>query len=409
MTTWKTTPTKTIDVDGTSFAYRELGKPGGVPVVFLHHLTAVLDDWDPRVLDGVAAQHHVIAFDNRGVGATGGRVPTDIEQMGADAIAFIRALGLRAGRPDRLLARRRRRPDGRAPGTRPRPPDGARRHRPARWRRHLEDAVHRRRRLHQGVPDPEGPAPLPVLPAHHRGQEGGQRLLRAARGAHDGSRQADLLAGPHRPARAPSPAPACTPPTTCRRSRSRSSSPTATTTSWSPASTPRTWRRGCPTPGCGSTPTRATAACSSTTRSSCRRSSTSWARSNGRAGLPHHRRLRSTARRADPVAPRPRPHHQQRRHRVARCNGELRQQRNPCSYAEPRAGRGRARCRVGVVRGGRGCLRRAATSRRSTALGGSAWTARSCESGSTQSRNAITGTAGSRTLRVPNHSTARSP
>jgi len=93
MTTWKTTPTKTIDVDGTSFAFRELGEPGGVPVVFLHHLTAVLDDWDPRVLDGVAARHHVIAFDNRGVGATGGRVPTDIEQMGADAIAFIRALG----------------------------------------------------------------------------------------------------------------------------------------------------------------------------------------------------------------------------------------------------------------------------------------------------------------------------
>lgn len=93
MTTWTTTPTQTIDVAGTRFAYRELGEPGGVPVVFLHHFTAVLDDWDPRVLDGVASQHHVIAFDNRGVGATGGRVPADIEQMGADAIAFIRALG----------------------------------------------------------------------------------------------------------------------------------------------------------------------------------------------------------------------------------------------------------------------------------------------------------------------------
>ncbi len=93
MTTWKNTPTKTIDVDGTSFAYRELGRTGGVPVVFLHHFTAVLDDWDPRVLDGVAVQHHVIAFDNRGVGATGGRVPADIEEMGADAIAFIRFLG----------------------------------------------------------------------------------------------------------------------------------------------------------------------------------------------------------------------------------------------------------------------------------------------------------------------------
>lgn len=93
MTTWKNARTKTVDVDGTLFAYRELGEPAGVPVVFLHHLTAVLDDWDPRVLDGLAATHHVIAFDNRGVGATGGRVPTDIEKMSTDAIAFIRALG----------------------------------------------------------------------------------------------------------------------------------------------------------------------------------------------------------------------------------------------------------------------------------------------------------------------------
>jgi pimeloyl-ACP methyl ester carboxylesterase len=93
MTTWQITPTKTIDVGGTSFTYRELGEPGGVPVVFLHHFTAVLDDWDPRVIDGVAAKHHVIAFDNRGVGGTGSKVPTDIEAMGSDAVAFIRALG----------------------------------------------------------------------------------------------------------------------------------------------------------------------------------------------------------------------------------------------------------------------------------------------------------------------------
>jgi pimeloyl-ACP methyl ester carboxylesterase len=93
MTTWKTAPTQTLDVDGTLFAYRELGEPGGTPVVFLHHFTAVMDDWDPRIVDGVASQHHVIAFDNRGVGSTGSRVPDDLEQMGADAIAFIRRLG----------------------------------------------------------------------------------------------------------------------------------------------------------------------------------------------------------------------------------------------------------------------------------------------------------------------------
>lgn len=93
MSTWQNTPTKTIDIDGTTYAYRELGEPGRVPVVFLHHFTAVLDDWDPRIMDGVAARHHVIAFDNRGVGASGSTVPTDIEDMGADAIGFIRALG----------------------------------------------------------------------------------------------------------------------------------------------------------------------------------------------------------------------------------------------------------------------------------------------------------------------------
>ena len=93
MNTWKTIPTKTIDVAGTAFAYRELGAPGGVPVVFLHHFTAVLDDWDPRVIDGIAARHHVIAFDNRGVGSTRGKVPSNIELMGADAISFIEAIG----------------------------------------------------------------------------------------------------------------------------------------------------------------------------------------------------------------------------------------------------------------------------------------------------------------------------
>jgi pimeloyl-ACP methyl ester carboxylesterase len=94
MTTWKDAPTRKVDVDGVEFAYRELGAGSDVPVVFLHHLTAVLDDWDPRIIDGIAAHHRVIAFDNRGVGATGSSVPHTVEQMGADAIAFIRALGL---------------------------------------------------------------------------------------------------------------------------------------------------------------------------------------------------------------------------------------------------------------------------------------------------------------------------
>jgi pimeloyl-ACP methyl ester carboxylesterase len=92
-TTWQDAPTQAIDVDGVEFAYRELGPSTGVPVVFLTHLTAVLDNWDPRVVDGIAAKRRVITFDNRGVGASSGSTPTTIEEMASDAVAFIRALG----------------------------------------------------------------------------------------------------------------------------------------------------------------------------------------------------------------------------------------------------------------------------------------------------------------------------
>ena len=92
-TTWKTAPTQTINAGGVQFAYRQLGPRTGVPVVFLTHLAAVLDNWDPRVVDGIAAKHRVITFDNRGVGASSGSTPTTIEQMASDAVSFIRALG----------------------------------------------------------------------------------------------------------------------------------------------------------------------------------------------------------------------------------------------------------------------------------------------------------------------------
>src|SRR5947208_14360926 len=79
---WKNVPTRTITADGVEFAYRELGANNpGTPVVFLIHLAAVLDNWDPRVVDGLATSHHVITFDNRGVGASSGAPATSIEQM----------------------------------------------------------------------------------------------------------------------------------------------------------------------------------------------------------------------------------------------------------------------------------------------------------------------------------------
>jgi pimeloyl-ACP methyl ester carboxylesterase len=91
--TWKDTPTQTINAGGVQFAYRELGPDTGVPVIFLTHLAAVLDNWDPRVVDGIAAEHRVVTFDNRGVGASSGSTPRTIEEMAKDAVTFIRALG----------------------------------------------------------------------------------------------------------------------------------------------------------------------------------------------------------------------------------------------------------------------------------------------------------------------------
>ena len=91
--TWQNAPTHTINAGGVEFAYRQLGPSSGVPVVFLTHLAAVLDNWDPRVVDGIAAKHRVITFDNRGVGASSGATPTTIEEMASDTVTFIRALG----------------------------------------------------------------------------------------------------------------------------------------------------------------------------------------------------------------------------------------------------------------------------------------------------------------------------
>ncbi|WP_295372405.1 alpha/beta fold hydrolase [Pseudacidovorax intermedius] len=92
--TWTSAPTQFVSAGGVDFAYRELGQNnGGTPVILLVHLAAVLDNWDPRVVDGIAAKHHVVAFDNRGVGASSGSAANTMEQMADDAITFIKAKG----------------------------------------------------------------------------------------------------------------------------------------------------------------------------------------------------------------------------------------------------------------------------------------------------------------------------
>jgi pimeloyl-ACP methyl ester carboxylesterase len=86
-------PNLSINVGGTAFAYRDLGPRGGVPLVLLNHWGAVLDNFDPRIVDGLASKHRVIATNYRGIGASGGTAPVTIDEMARDAIALLRALG----------------------------------------------------------------------------------------------------------------------------------------------------------------------------------------------------------------------------------------------------------------------------------------------------------------------------
>ena len=86
-------PNRSIDVRGITLAYRDLGPRDGVPLVLLNHWGAVLDNFDPRIVDGLARSHRVIATDYRGIGASGGMSPVTIDAMASDAIALVRALG----------------------------------------------------------------------------------------------------------------------------------------------------------------------------------------------------------------------------------------------------------------------------------------------------------------------------
>jgi pimeloyl-ACP methyl ester carboxylesterase len=79
--------------NGIEYAYRDLGE-SEVPLILLQHFRGNLDNWDPALVDALAADRRVITFDNVGVGATTGRTPSTIETMARDAITFLQAMDL---------------------------------------------------------------------------------------------------------------------------------------------------------------------------------------------------------------------------------------------------------------------------------------------------------------------------
>ncbi|MET0968285.1 MAG: alpha/beta hydrolase [Tardiphaga sp.] len=92
--TLEAAPTRYIEGHGIRFAYRRLGPSSGTPLVLLQHFSGNIDAWDPAVVNALAADRPVIAFDNAGVGRSSGRTPDNIAAMARDAVAFINALSL---------------------------------------------------------------------------------------------------------------------------------------------------------------------------------------------------------------------------------------------------------------------------------------------------------------------------
>jgi len=91
--TYATVPTQFVEANGIKFAYRSYGKTEDIPVIYFNHLTANLDNCDPRIMDAIAAHRQIISFDYRGIGATTGKQGESIADMAKDGIAFIHALG----------------------------------------------------------------------------------------------------------------------------------------------------------------------------------------------------------------------------------------------------------------------------------------------------------------------------
>jgi pimeloyl-ACP methyl ester carboxylesterase len=86
------TGTRRVAADnGIEYAYRDLGE-SEAPLVLLQHFRGNLDNWDPALIDALAAERRVVTFDNVGVAATTGATPNTVEAMAHDAIAFLEAL-----------------------------------------------------------------------------------------------------------------------------------------------------------------------------------------------------------------------------------------------------------------------------------------------------------------------------
>ena len=94
--THETARTQFVQVGDIRFAYRRFGRPGGLPLLFLNYWAANMDDWDPKVTNGFAAERDVILVDNAGVGGSTGETLSTVAAMTKDCVDFCRALDLKS-------------------------------------------------------------------------------------------------------------------------------------------------------------------------------------------------------------------------------------------------------------------------------------------------------------------------
>ncbi|WP_331728070.1 alpha/beta hydrolase [Streptomyces sp. NBC_01176] len=94
-------PNQAIEAaNGVRYAYRRSGPSGAPSLVLLSHFRGTLDSWDPALVDALAVEHDVIAFDSAGVGLSSGWPCRTVRDLAADTLVFLEALDVR--QPDLL-------------------------------------------------------------------------------------------------------------------------------------------------------------------------------------------------------------------------------------------------------------------------------------------------------------------
>jgi pimeloyl-ACP methyl ester carboxylesterase len=92
--THETAPTQFAEAGGIRFAYRRFGRRGGSPLLLLNYFAANLDNWDPKVTNGFAAERDVIPVDYPGIGGSSGETPSTVAPLTKACVEFCRALNL---------------------------------------------------------------------------------------------------------------------------------------------------------------------------------------------------------------------------------------------------------------------------------------------------------------------------